>query len=295
MPQGQIFKAISGFYYVRTKEGEELECRARGVFKFEKKKVKPLVGDWVEVEKISEREGVVKAVLPRQTELLRPPIANVDQAIVVCSLKEPDFQQMPLDRFLVQAEKEGLDIVICLTKHDLVTDENEVEKICTVYEEAGYPVVITSVRTGHGIELLQAYLKDKVSVFAGQSGVGKSSLLNQLLPDLKLQTGEVSRKIGRGRHTTRQVELLLLPQGGQVADTPGFSQLSFQGMEIEELGACFPEISKKSISCRFRGCLHVNEPDCAVREAVESGKMNAERYQHYLQFLQEMKEQKRRY
>ncbi|RAL26125.1 ribosome small subunit-dependent GTPase A [Thermoflavimicrobium daqui] len=295
MPQGQIFKAISGFYYVRTLDGEELECRARGVFKFAKKKVKPLVGDMVEVEKTGEAEGVVVSVEPRQTELLRPPIANVEQAIVVCSLREPPFQQMPLDRFLVHAEREGLEIVICLTKYDLIEDEHEVAQIRAIYQAADYPVVTTSIRTGQGVEELQAYLKDRVSVFAGQSGVGKSSLLNQLLPSKELQTGAVSRKIGRGRHTTRQVELLQLSHGGLVADTPGFSQLTFHGMEAEELGSCFPEIHKNASACRFRGCLHINEPHCAIRLAVENKDMDESRYQHYLQFLQEIKQQPRRY
>jgi ribosome biogenesis GTPase len=262
MPKGQIFKAISGFYYVRTEEGDELQCRARGVFKFAKKKVKPLVGDFVEVKKNKEGEGVVTQVLPRHTELLRPPIANVDQAVVVCSLRNPHFQPMPLDRFLVHAEREGLEILICLTKYDLIESPEEVDRIKAIYRE---------------------------------SGVGKTSLLQWLFPEQQLQTGEVSRKIGRGRHTTRTVELLVLKEGGQVADTPGFSQLTFQGMEPDELGACFPEIRERFTSCRFRGCLHINEPDCAVRDAVEAGEINQSRYQHYLQFLQEIKEHSRRF
>lgn len=292
MPTGQIVKAISGFYYVRTEDGKLFKCRARGVFKFEKKKLTPLVGDLVEMEQTGLDEGVVTSVQPRSSELIRPPIANVDQAVVVCSLRQPHFQQMPLDRFLVHGEREGLKIVIVLTKKDLVKeqDEEEIERIRAVYQPAGYPVLATSIRTQEGIQELKQCLKGKVSVIAGQSGVGKSSLLNQLVPGRELETGEVSAKIGRGRHTTRQVELLPLAEGGQVADTPGFSQLQFKGLEPAELGQYFPEIHTLSAACRFRGCLHINEPDCAVKDALAEGAIDISRYQHYKQFLSEIKE-----
>jgi ribosome biogenesis GTPase len=296
MPVGQIIKAISGFYYVRTAEGEEIRCRARGVFKYNKKKLTPLVGDYVEFELTGLGEGVVTSVQPRQTELLRPPIANVEQAVVVCSLREPDFGQMPVDRFLIHGEREGLEMVICLTKYDLLEDESEVERICAIYEPAGYPVFTTSVRTQTGIVELKKQLIGKVSVFAGQSGVGKSSLLNQILPHQQLQTGSVSEKLGRGRHTTRQVELILLEEGGQVADTPGFSQLTFQGFEPEKLTHYFPEFREHAVLCRFRGCMHVNEPKCEVQAAVKRREIHQGRYQNYLQFLAEIKaELQRRY
>lgn len=296
MPVGQIVKAISGFYYVRTPEGEQVQCRARGVFKFEKKKLTPLVGDYVEFEQTGLDEGVVTSVQPRQTELLRPPIANVDQAVVVCSLREPAFQQMPVDRFLVHGEREGLQIIICLTKRDLLNDEQEIERIRAIYAPAGYPIIATSIKTQQGIAELKTYLTEHISVFAGQSGVGKSSLLNQILPAGNLQTGAVSQKLGRGRHTTRQVELIPLASGGHVADTPGFSQLTFKGFEPEDLSDCFPEYRERADQCRFRGCLHQNEPGCAVKEAVEEGQIHPDRYQNYLQFLSEIKEeQQRRY
>ncbi len=293
MPTGQIVKAISGFYYVRTEDGKLFKCRARGVFKFEKKKLTPLVGDLVEMEQTGLNEGVVTSVQPRSSELVRPPIANADQAVVVCSLRHPRFQQMPLDRFLVHGEREGLKIVIVLTKKDLVKEraEEEIERIRSVYQPAGYPVLATSIRTQEGIGELEQCLKGKISVFAGQSGVGKSSLLNQLLPDRELKTGKVSARIGRGRHTTRQVELLSLAGGGQVADTPGFSQLQFKGLEPAELGQYFPEIHELSSECRFRGCLHINEPDCAVKDARARGAIDMSRYQHYKQFLSEIKEE----
>ncbi|MFC7442390.1 ribosome small subunit-dependent GTPase A [Laceyella putida] len=290
MPVGQIVKAISGFYYVRTEAGDVLQCRARGVFKFEKKKLTPLVGDVVEVDATGLGEGVVTSVQPRHSELTRPPIANVDQAMVVCSLRQPRFQQMPVDRFLVHAEREGLEIVIVLTKSDLIKDGREIEQVREIYQAAGYPVIATSIHSGDGLEAVKERLAGKISVFAGQSGVGKSSLLNQLLPNRQLETGSVSKKIGRGRHTTRQVELLPLDGGGQVADTPGFSQLSFQGMEPADLGDCFPEFRGRADQCRFRGCLHLNEPGCEVRAALENGEIHPGRYRHYETFMNEIKE-----
>ncbi|MCS1351387.1 ribosome small subunit-dependent GTPase A [Mechercharimyces sp. CAU 1602] len=290
MPAGQIVCAISGFYYVRTPEsGKDIQCRARGLFK--KKKLSPLVGDRVMYEETNDGEGIITEVYPRQTQLIRPPIANVEQAIVVCSLREPDFQSTLLDRFLVHCEREGLKVVICLTKSDLLTEEEGLQQILKTYEQAGYPLVVSSIRDEDGAQDLIPYLQGVLSVFAGQSGVGKSSLLNMLVPQWKLETGEVSHKLGRGKHTTRQVNILDLPMGGQVADTPGFSQLDFTGMEAEQLGAYFPEIEALSVSCRFRGCLHHQEPGCAVRAAEEASELSGERYAHYVQFLEEIQEQ----
>jgi ribosome biogenesis GTPase len=194
----------------------------------------------------------------------------------------------------VHGEREGLEIVIVLTKKDLLEDESELARIRAIYEPAGYPVIATSIHTGEGVEELQRHLDGKVSVFAGQSGVGKSSLLNRLLPGLHLETGAVSRKIGRGRHTTRQVELLQLPSGGQVADTPGFSQLTFAGFEPEELSGCFPELRERAAGCRFRGCLHMSEPGCEVKAALERGEINEERFRHYTLFLGEILEARER-
>lgn len=292
MPDGQIIKAISGFYYVQTKDQEIVQCRARGKFKL--KKQTPLVGDFVQFEQTGLGEGVITFVQPRSTELKRPPIANVNQAVVVCSFREPDFQQMALDRFLVHAEHEQLEIVICLTKKDLIDSEQEIERIRKIYQDTDYSIVVTSILTKEGLDELKRQLVGKVSVFAGQSGVGKSSLLNYILPDQTLETGKVSRKLGRGRHTTRRVELLALPEGGQVADTPGFSQLSFHGVEVERLKYLFPEFVDRNMNCRYRGCLHEEEPDCFVRKEVEEGKIARSRYQHYLHFLEEIRD-KRRY
>ncbi|SMO46651.1 ribosome small subunit-dependent GTPase A [Melghirimyces algeriensis] len=290
MPEGQIVRAVSGFYYVRTPQGD-VQCRARGLFK--KKKWSPLVGDWVTYEETEPGEGWVTDLHPRKNALIRPPMANVDQAVVVASFREPRIQLELLDRFLVHAEREGMEILICLTKQDLLEDPAEADAIYQVYSGTDYPILTTSAPTGEGIKALKEALKDRLSVFAGPSGVGKSSLLNGILPTLELKTGEVSRKLGRGRHTTRHVEILDLPEGGQVADTPGFSQLSFGVMEETELGNCFPEIASLAPECKFRGCLHQREPHCRVRTALKQGEIHQTRYRHYLQFLEEIKEQRR--
>ncbi|GAB6932509.1 ribosome small subunit-dependent GTPase A [Calditerricola satsumensis] len=291
MATGRIVKAVGGFYTVF--DGHQLwQCRARGVFR--KKGITPLVGDWVEFEPVGTGEGVVTEVAPRQNALVRPPVANVEQAVLVFSLREPDFSALLADKFLVHVERANLDALLVLTKVDLAGDEEEIDAVRRLYEPAGYPVVATSTVTGRGLDEVAAHLKDRVSVFAGQSGVGKSSLLNALIPDLNLPTGAISRKLGRGRHTTRHVELIRLPGGGFVADTPGFSQLDFFDISSQELASCFPEIRRAAEGCRFRGCLHVKEPDCAVRTAAEFGEIPPSRYRHYLAFLTEIREREAR-
>jgi ribosome biogenesis GTPase / thiamine phosphate phosphatase len=294
MPIGQIVKAISGFYYVRTPEDELIRCRARGIFKFERKKITLLVGDFVQFKKIGPNNGFITSIQLRQTELIRPSIANVNQAVVVSSLREPNFQQGLVDRFLVHGEHKGLDLVICLTKYDLVDNKQEIEEIRAIYQPTGYPVILTSIYNQVGIEELKNVLHQKVSVFAGQSGVGKSSLLRSLIPNYPFKTGEVSAKLGRGRHTTRLIELISLNDGGQVADTPGFNRLSFQGFEPQSLSSYFPEIKIVASRCYYRGCLHVDEPQCEVQHAVLRKEIHEARFQHYLQFLGEIQEEKKR-
>jgi ribosome biogenesis GTPase len=291
MPQGRIIKALAGYYYVDTGQ-QPIQCRARGIFK--KKKITPLVGDIVEYEVIGGEEGVINEILPRRSELIRPPIANVDQAILVFSAKEPDFNPQLLDKFLVHTENAGIESIIFITKADLI-DEEELKEIKESYTKIGYPVVITSSVQNRGIEEARQCLIGHVSVFAGQSGVGKSSLLNKLFPHLHLETAPISYKLGRGKHTTRHVELISLPEGGWVADTPGFSSLDFQFINAEELGQCFREIREYSVHCKFRGCLHLNEPACRVREVLEEGLIQQSRYDHYTQFLREIKDRKPRY
>ncbi|WNS79766.1 ribosome small subunit-dependent GTPase A [Domibacillus sp. DTU_2020_1001157_1_SI_ALB_TIR_016] len=291
MPEGKIIKALSGFYYVL--DGEDIiQCRGRGVFR--KRNITPLVGDYVEYEAENEKEGYVLSVKERKNDLVRPPVANIDQAVLVFSVMEPAFSTVLLDRFLVLIESKNIEPVICLTKMDLAEDQKMLDQYVADYRRIGYTVVETSSETMDGLHLLEGHLTEKTSVFAGQSGVGKSSLLNAIRPDLALKTDEISSSLGRGKHTTRHVELIPAA-GGLVADTPGFSSLDFEGIELDELSACFPEMADRSSDCKFRGCLHLNEPKCAVKEAVAEGEIPNYRYEHYLQFIEEIKERKPRY
>lgn len=287
--EGQIVKIISNFYYVETADGV-IPCKARGVFK--KQDLTPMVGDWVSVSRVEGGQGVIRSVRPRRNELFRPPVANMDQACLVFSVAEPALSLLLLDRFLVHVEAHELEALICFSKLDLLADQEEdlretYEEACRIYSSIGYPVVGISVRTGEGLSALAERLRGKTTVLAGQSGVGKSSLLNALVPERKMETGEISKKLGRGRHTTRHVELLPLPQGGYLVDTPGFSQLDFARITSGDLPDTFPEFVSYSSHCRFRRCFHWKEPDCRVREAAQEGAIASSRYEHYLLFLQE--------
>jgi len=290
MPEGTVVKAYGGFYYVR--EGERLwECVLRGRFRLEKKQV--LVGDRVIFTARQEDAGVIEQLLPRRTELVRPPVANVDRAVIVISGREPEPNPLLLDRFLIQVAAAGVRPMICLNKIDLPAAG--AEELIAVYRRAGYPVFATSALRGTGIGELREALAGGISVLAGPSGVGKSSLLNALHPGWMLKTGAVSRRLGRGRHTTRHVELLALPEGGLVADTPGFTSLNLPPMTRQELAACYPEMERYRSGCRFTGCLHAKEPDCAVKEAVAAGEIAPLRYENYLVLLQEVAARERRY
>lgn len=293
MPEGKIIKALSGFYYVLN-EGNVIQCRGRGVFR--KNKITPLVGDEVVYQAENDQEGYILEVKERKNELVRPPIANVDQAILVFSAVEPDFSTALLDRFLVLVEYNRIRPVICITKMDLTSGEQKelIYSYADDYRKAGYEVMLTSSETEEGIKELLPLLEGEISVFAGQSGVGKSSLLNALRPDLELKTDDISTHLGRGKHTTRHVELISVG-AGHVADTPGFSSLEFMEIEAEDLNYCFPDIEVLSEECKFRGCLHIKEPKCAVKAAAESGKLPQYRYEHYTSFLEEIKDRKPRY
>ena len=293
MPEGKIIKALSGFYYVADHE-QIIQCRGRGVFR--KQKVTPLVGDTVIYQAENPTDGYIMEIKDRRNELVRPPIANVDQAILVFSALEPDFSTSLLDRFLVLVESKNIDPIICISKMDLLgpEDNQKIREYADHYRAIGYDVLLTSSLEESGVSDLRPYLKDKTSVFAGQSGVGKSSLLNVIDPTLNLKTNIISSHLGRGKHTTRHVELIDLGDG-LLADTPGFSSLEFTEIEAEELTACFPEFREVSPECKFRGCLHVKEPKCAVKHAVEAGEIQDYRYEHYLQFLEEIKDRKPRY
>ncbi|OHW62646.1 putative ribosome biogenesis GTPase RsgA [Andreesenia angusta] len=291
MLEGKIVKGIGGFYYVKS-DGEIYECRARGIFR--KQDIVPMVGDDVKIRlnKEDETTGYVEEILERRNELFRPPVSNVDQAVIVFALRSPDPNLWLLDKFLILAEEQEIDIAICFNKIDLVSDEEKLE-YNRIYENAGYRVLNTSTETGEGIECLREVLSGKTTVFAGPSGVGKSTLLNTVQPDLKLQTGSVSEKTSRGKHTTRHVELMSLELGGYVLDTPGFSSLELDFLTEENLEVYFPEIYSKSEDCRFRGCRHNKEPGCAVKSAVEQGEISEKRYENYLLFLKDAMERRK--
>ncbi|NGM83302.1 ribosome small subunit-dependent GTPase A [Paenibacillus sp. 7124] len=301
MPEGIIVKALSGYYYVKplregkiSPEDEIIQCRARGIFK--KKGLSPLVGDNVIYSLTENGEGMVDEINPRDSELIRPPVANVSLAVLLFSVREPDLNLQLLDKFLVHIEHAGLDTIIVLTKQDLADEDGEaIVHVKKLYEQIGYEVLVTSSRTGSGSEEVRKRLSGIISVFAGQSGVGKSSLLNRIVPGLSLETSEISMRLGRGRHTTRHVELMDIGEGGYVADTPGFSQLDFLELGVEELSSCFREFVPYAADCKFRGCTHLHEPGCRVIEAWEAGEIEDSRYEHYKLFFNEMKDKKRRY
>ncbi|MBW5444666.1 ribosome small subunit-dependent GTPase A [Cohnella sp. CFH 77786] len=301
MPEGIIMKALSGYYYVLGPEGgEAVQCRARGIFK--KRGESPLVGDRVVYGETENGEGTVDEILPRRSELIRPPVANADLAVLVFSVVHPDLNLTLLDKFLVHIEHAGLDVLLVWTKTDRIPEGPEgdaarraMESAGALYRRIGYEVLVTSANAGTGIPELEDRLSGHIAVFAGQSGVGKSSLLNALVPGLSLQTSEISEKLGRGKHTTRHVELVPLRGGGLVADTPGFSQLDFAELGVDEIGPCFREFRELSPGCKFRGCTHIHEPDCAVRRAAENGEVAESRYENYKAFMAERKEKPRRY
>lgn len=277
---------------MRTDEGKEYRCRARG--RFRKDGTCLYVGDRVRIAPLAGTEGVLEEVEPRETFLVRPPVANVDQVVVVCSPQKPPLSLQLLDRLLVLAENRHLRAVICMNKEDLPHDEEE-ETLRRLYGDAGYTILFTSAKFGQGIEELINELRGRVSVMAGPSGVGKSSILNKVQPGLQLRTGEISEKLQRGRHTTRHVELLRLDCGGFVADTPGFSQLDLSDVSSDSLPGCFPEFQRIACRCRFHTCKHRDEPDCAVKAAVTAGELAQSRYENYLIFLSEVTAQERSY
>lgn len=294
MINGKIIKGIGGFYYVDTENGL-YECRARGIFR--KNKITPLVGDRVSISVVDEenKKGVVEEIEKRDTELVRPPIANVDKALIVFAIKNPSPNLSLLDRFIVLAEKENLEIVIVFTKVDLDTDGELLGELKDIYEVSGYKVISVSNKLKLNIDKIKEELKENTVVFAGPSGVGKSSLLNEVDKNFELKTGEVSDKIKRGKHTTRHAELLKLECGGMVADTPGFSSLTLDDIDESELKEYFIEFDKYD-ECRFGSrCIHENEPSCAVKEAVENGDISKKRYESYIQLLNEIRSGKRRY
>ena len=286
--QGKIVKGISGFYYVHVVGTGIYECKAKGVFR--NRKVKPLVGDNVEIVVLDEekRIGNVEEILSRKNELIRPAVSNIDMALVIFAAAKPDPNFNLLDRFLCMMEYQKVPVTICFNKCDLVSGE-EKEKLWQIYAPAGYDILFTSVKTGENIDNLKALLADKTTTVAGPSGVGKSSLINELQTGVRMQTGAISDKIGRGKHTTRHSEIISIGQDTYIMDTPGFSSMDLPGFEKEDLWTCYPEFVPYEPECRFIGCSHIGEPDCGVKNALAEGKISQVRYDNYVMLYEEMK------
>ncbi|MFC4651898.1 ribosome small subunit-dependent GTPase A [Lactococcus nasutitermitis] len=284
---GRIIKSLSGFFYVET-EGTVYQTRARGNFR--KKGMKPVVGDFVSFSHEENSEGYILELHERKNGLVRPAIANIDQAVIIMSTINPDFSLNLLDRFLVFLEHKGIQAIIYISKMDLLGNEAErkrYEKFREDYQKIGYEIFFDT-------SALMKNLRDKVTVFMGQTGAGKTTLLNKIAPEMKLETGEISDKLGRGRHTTRHVELFELA-GGLIADTPGFSSLDYEVDNIPDLNEAFPEIAKVSQGCKFRECTHTHEPECAVKQALENHEILESRYTNYLQLLSEINKTRESY
>ena len=292
---GRIIKGIAGFYYVYVEGCGVYECKAKGVFR--NRKVKPLVGDRVEIQVIDETEhkGNMEEILPRTSELIRPAVANVDQAMVIFAAAKPKPNLSLLDRFLISMEQKEVPSIICFNKIDEASEE-ELQRLKEMYGGCGSRLVLISARYEQGVEKIRDLLRGKTTTVAGPSGVGKSTLINLLVPDAEMETGQISQKIDRGKHTTRHSELFRVEEDSYIFDTPGFSSLELMGLEKEELRYYFPEFAPYEGSCRFQGCVHGQEPGCAVKEAVEQGKINRERYESYRLLFGELQEkEKRRY
>ena len=290
--QGKIIKGIAGFYYVQTTEGL-YECKAKGIFR--KEKIKPLVGDDVEISVTDEdkKTGNVDQILPRKNTLIRPAVANIDQVLVIFAAASPKPNLNLLDRFLVSMEKQGVPAVICFNKQDMV-EEEEQHRLRHIYENSGCRVLFTCAEKNQGIRQVRELLNGKTTAVAGPSGVGKSTMVNLLAPEAQMETGEISKKIDRGKHTTRHSEILLVGERTYICDTPGFTSLAVWDMEKEELKDYFREFGEYEGQCRFQGCTHTHEPGCQVKEALDEGKISRQRYDNYLEMYTELKE-KRRY
>ncbi|SDA66349.1 ribosome biogenesis GTPase [Butyrivibrio sp. INlla18] len=292
--QGKILKGIAGFYYIETSDEKIYECKAKGIFR--KDNIKPMVGDDVEIDIIDEekRIGNIIRILPRRAQLLRPPVANVDQAVILFAIVKPDPNYNLLDRFLIMMRQQNLPVIICFNKQDIASEE-EKQKLTESYENCGYKVLFISVKEDKGLDDLKALLKGKTTTLAGPSGVGKSSLLNKLVPDADMQIGELSRKIERGKNTTRHSELFFVKELSDesfdtfIIDTPGFTSLELRDVSVDTLMQYYPEFEAYEPECRFGGCSHIAEPDCGVKNALEKGLISKVRYDNYKLLYEELR------
>ena len=290
--QGKIIRGIAGFYYVHVPAIGVLECKAKGIFR--KNNLKPLVGDWVEVSLLDEenKKGNIDEVLERSNELIRPAVANIDQALVIFAIKKPEPNLNLLDRFLIMMQQKEIPCVLVFNKSDLVTDE-EKQKLREIYSGSGCEILFVSAKQDEGIEEIRNVLRGKTSTVAGPSGVGKSSLINKLQSGVNMETGSISEKIERGKHTTRHTEFIPIGDDTFIMDTPGFSSLAVFDMEKEELEQFYPEFEDYRDTCRFNGCSHTHEPGCSVKEAIKEGKISKERYDNYQLIYEELKNKKK--
>lgn len=290
--EGKIIKGIGGFYYVHIENKGIYECKAKGIFRKDNKK--PLVGDDVEMDILDETEktGNIVKLLPRHSELIRPAVANVDQALVIFAIKKPAPSLNLLDRFLIMMQQQNLPCIICFNKQD-IAEEAERIALGKAYEKCGNRVMFVSALQEEGIESLMQMLKQKTTTVAGPSGVGKSSLINRLQNNTVMETGAISTKIDRGKHTTRHSELIAIGENTYIMDTPGFSSLGLFDMEKEELAQYYPEFSEYEAECRFGSCAHISEPDCGVKRALEEGRINRQRYDNYTLLYEELKNRKK--
>lgn len=289
--QGKIIKGIAGFYYVQVPGYGIVECKAKGIFR--KDNMTPLVGDDVEIDILDENlmTGNIKSISDRKNSLIRPAVANIDQAIIIFAIAKPEPNLSLLDRFLVMMEKQNIPTVICFNKTDLDSGDLA-QKYRNIYESAGYRTIFVSAKDEENINEVRTLLKGKCTAVAGPSGVGKSSIINLLQEDVQMETGVISEKLKRGKHTTRHVQLIAVSEDSWIMDTPGFTSLMVNDMEPEDLRHFYPEFNELE-PCRFLSCLHLKEPGCMVKEAVEDGNISKERYENYKLLFEELKSQKR--
>lgn len=290
--QGRIIKGIAGFYYVHVYDNGIYECKAKGIFR--NQNIKPLVGDVVDIDVIDEqtKKGNMTNILTRKNQLFRPAVANVDQALVVFATADPEPNFILLDKFLILMKQAKVPVLICFNKSDIVT-ETELDLLLRIYEKSGYTTFSTSAFTNCGLDYINKILAGKTTVLSGPSGVGKSSLLNLLQNNIVMETGEISEKIRRGKHTTRHSELIFVKENTYVMDTPGFSSIIINDIEYEILNEYFGEFDDFNDQCRFAGCVHINEPQCAVKEALKREEISKTRYESYKYIYEEIKSQRR--